>query len=74
SPANVMKLLEVVRGQATHADVIASCMAMAQRIRKIPVLVRVCEGFVGNRMLTPYWREAGFLLEEGASPLQVDRA
>ncbi|UBM08453.1 3-hydroxyacyl-CoA dehydrogenase NAD-binding domain-containing protein [Cupriavidus metallidurans] len=74
SPANVMKLLEVVRGQATRADVIASCMAMAQRIRKIPVLVRVCEGFVGNRMLTPYWREAGFLLEEGASPLQVDRA
>ncbi|MCY1347873.1 Fatty acid oxidation complex subunit alpha [compost metagenome] len=74
SPANVMKLLEVVRGRATSAEVIASCMAMAQRIRKVPVLVRVCEGFVGNRMLTPYWREAGFLLEEGASPQQVDSA
>ncbi|AMR80706.1 3-hydroxyacyl-CoA dehydrogenase NAD-binding domain-containing protein [Cupriavidus nantongensis] len=74
SPANVMKLLEVVRGRATSADVIATCMAMAQRIQKIPVLVGVCEGFVGNRMLTPYWREAGFLLEEGASPQQVDGA
>ncbi len=74
SPANVMKLLEVVRGKATSPDVIATCLAMAQRIQKIPVLVGVCEGFVGNRMLTPYWREAGFLLEEGASPQQVDRA
>ncbi|SOY61055.1 3-hydroxyacyl-CoA dehydrogenase NAD-binding domain-containing protein [Cupriavidus taiwanensis] len=74
SPANVMKLLEVVRGKATSPDVIATCLAMAQRLQKIPVLVGVCEGFVGNRMLTPYWREAGFLLEEGASPQQVDRA
>lgn len=74
SPANVMKLLEVVRGKATSLDVISTCLAMAQRIQKIPVLVGVCEGFVGNRMLTPYWREAGFLLEEGASPQQVDRA
>lgn len=74
SPANVMKLLEVVRGKATGLDVIATCLAMAQRIQKVPVLVGVCEGFVGNRMLTPYWREAGFLLEEGASPQQVDRA
>lgn len=74
SPANVMKLLEVVRGRATSLDVISTCLAMAQRIQKIPVLVGVCEGFVGNRMLTPYWREAGFLLEEGASPQQVDRA
>lgn len=74
SPANVMKLLEVVRGARTGADVIATCMAVAQRIGKIPVLVGVCEGFVGNRMLTGYWREAGFLLEEGASPQQVDGA
>ncbi|WP_183004362.1 3-hydroxyacyl-CoA dehydrogenase NAD-binding domain-containing protein [Achromobacter sp. UMC71] len=74
SPANVMKLLEVVRGQATGADTIATCMAMAQKIGKIPVLVRVCEGFVGNRMLTGYWREAGFLLEEGASVRQIDDA
>ncbi|WP_159915884.1 3-hydroxyacyl-CoA dehydrogenase NAD-binding domain-containing protein [Pantoea sp. 18069] len=74
SPANVMKLLEVVRGDATSDEVIASCMKMAQGIGKIPVLVRVCEGFVGNRMLTGYWREAGFLLEEGASPSQIDAA
>lgn len=74
SPANVMKLLEVVQGKQTGADVIASCMQMAQSIGKIPVLVKVCEGFVGNRMLTPYWREAGFLLEEGASPQDVDGA
>jgi len=74
SPANVMKLLEVVQGKRTGADVIASCMQMAQSIGKIPVLVKVCEGFVGNRMLTPYWREAGFLLEEGASPQAVDGA
>lgn len=74
SPANVMKLLEVVRGEKTSAQVIATCMSMAQKIGKTPVLVGVCEGFVGNRMLTPYWREAWFLLEEGASPQQVDRA
>lgn len=74
SPANVMKLLEVVRGARTGADVIATCMAVAQKIGKIPVLVGVCEGFVGNRMLTGYWREAGFLLEEGASPQQIDGA
>lgn len=74
SPANVMKLLEVVRGENTSDEVIASCMKMAQGIGKIPVLVRVCEGFVGNRMLTGYWREAGFLLEEGASPQQIDTA
>ncbi|MCY1526629.1 Fatty acid oxidation complex subunit alpha [compost metagenome] len=74
SPANVMKLLEVVRGARTSADVIATCMAVAQKIGKIPVLVGVCEGFVGNRMLTGYWREAGFLLEEGASPQQIDGA
>jgi 3-hydroxyacyl-CoA dehydrogenase len=74
SPANVMKLLEVVQGEVTASDVIATCMKMAQSIGKIPVLVKVCEGFVGNRMLTPYWREAGFLLEEGASPQQIDEA
>nr|MBF0685373.1 enoyl-CoA hydratase/isomerase family protein [Pseudomonas sp.] len=74
SPANVMKLLEVVRGERTSNDVIATCMKVAQDIGKIPVLVNVCEGFVGNRMLTGYWREAGFLLEEGATPQQVDGA
>lgn len=74
SPANVMKLLEVVRGRQTAPAVAAACMKLARDIGKIPVLVGVCEGFVGNRMLTPYWREAGFLLEEGASPRQVDGA
>lgn len=74
SPANVMKLLEVVRGKQTSPAVIAQCMKMATQIGKVPVLVGVCEGFVGNRMLTGYWREAGFLLEEGASPQQIDRA
>lgn len=74
SPANVMRLLEVVRGERTAPEVLTTCMRMAESIGKIPVLVRVCEGFVGNRMLTGYWREAGFLLEEGASPRQVDDA
>lgn len=74
SPANVMRLLEVVRGERTAPEVLTTCMRMAESIGKIPVLVRVCEGFVGNRMLTGYWREAGFLLEEGASPQQVDGA
>ena len=74
SPAHVMKLLEVVRGARTAGEVIASCMRMAVAIGKIPVLVGVCEGFVGNRMLTGYWREAGFLLEEGATPAQIDAA
>lgn len=74
SPANVMKLLEVVRGELTSDAVIASSMQMAVAIGKIPVLVGVCEGFVGNRMLTGYWREAGFLLEEGATVPQIDAA
>ncbi len=74
SPANVMRLLEVVRGAKTSDEVIARCMAMAQGIGKIPVLVGVCEGFVGNRMLTGYWREAWFMLEEGALPAQIDAA
>ncbi|MEU6605818.1 3-hydroxyacyl-CoA dehydrogenase NAD-binding domain-containing protein [Streptomyces shenzhenensis] len=74
SPANVMRLLEVVRGDATSPTTLASCAKAAQRIGKVPVVVKVGEGFVGNRMLTPYWREANFLLEEGASPQQVDRA
>ena len=74
SPANVMRLLEVVRGNATSDNVIGRCMTMAQNIGKIPVLVGVCEGFVGNRMLTGYWREAWFLLEEGTLPQQIDTA
>ena len=74
SPANVMQLLEVVRAHKTADDVIATCMQLAAKVGKIPVLARICDGFIGNRMLTPYLREAGFLLEEGASPQQVDDA
>jgi 3-hydroxyacyl-CoA dehydrogenase len=74
SPANVMRLLEVVRGAASAPDVIATSMAFGRATGKLPVLVGNCEGFVGNRMLSAYVREAGFLLEEGASPAQVDGA
>jgi len=74
SPANVMRLVEVVRGRRTGGAVIASVFRLARRIGKLPVLVGVCDGFVGNRMVSPYTREAHFLLEEGASPQQVDGA
>ena len=74
SPANVMRLVEVVRGAATTDEVIASVFELARRMKKLPVLVGVCDGFVGNRMVSPYTREAHFLLEEGASPAQVDGA
>ena len=73
SPANVMRLLEIVRGKETAKDVIASSLALARSIRKIGVVVGNCDGFVGNRMLHAYTREAGFLLEEGAMPEQVDK-
>ncbi|MBI1396712.1 MAG: 3-hydroxyacyl-CoA dehydrogenase [Betaproteobacteria bacterium] len=73
SPANVMRLLEIVRGAKTANDVIATSMKLAKTIRKVGVLVGVCDGFVGNRMVHAYFREAGFLLEEGALPQQVDR-
>ncbi len=73
SPANVMKLLEVVKAEKTAPDVIKTCMKMAKKIRKVAVLVGVCFGFVGNRMIEPYGREANRLLLEGASPEQVDR-
>jgi 3-hydroxyacyl-CoA dehydrogenase len=73
SPANVMRLLEVVRGQATAADALATTLKIARRIGKIPVVSGVCFGFIGNRMLEPYSREAHRLLLEGASPAQVDK-
>ncbi|MFN8909047.1 MAG: 3-hydroxyacyl-CoA dehydrogenase NAD-binding domain-containing protein [Betaproteobacteria bacterium] len=73
SPANVMKLLEIVRGAKTGGDVIATSMKLAKTIRKVGALVGVCDGFVGNRMVHAYFREAGYLLEEGALPQQVDR-
>ncbi len=74
SPANIMKLLEIVRGAKTAKDVIATSMALSKTIRKVGVLVGVCDGFVGNRMVHPYVRESMFLLEEGATPAQVDTA
>lgn len=73
SPANVMKLLEVVRGAKTGDDVIATVMALATKIQKIPVLVGVCFGFVGNRMLYPRQMRAQQLLKEGAMPWDIDR-
>jgi 3-hydroxyacyl-CoA dehydrogenase len=74
SPANVMKLLEVVRGEKTSDDVVATVMRLAKKIRKVPVLARVCYGFIGNRMLTGYFREAQMMLLEGATPAQIDQA
>ena len=74
SPANVMRLLEIVRGRATSKEVIASSMSLAKRLKKVGVLVGNCRGFVGNRMLAPYRREAEFLIEEGAAPQDVDAA
>jgi 3-hydroxyacyl-CoA dehydrogenase len=73
SPANVMKLLEVVRGDATAPEVIATTMALAKQIAKIPVLVGVCHGFVGNRMLAMRRIEADKMVLEGATPAQIDR-
>src|SRR5690606_26314498 len=73
SPANVMRLLENVRGKQTADDVIATVMNLSRRIGKIGVLVGVCDGFVGNRMLHQRTREAMFLVEEGARPEQVDK-
>ena len=74
SPANVMKLLEVVRGDKTAPDVLATVMALAKKIRKTAVVSGVCDGFIGNRMVEQYLRQAGFLLDEGCSPQQVDKA
>jgi 3-hydroxyacyl-CoA dehydrogenase len=74
SPANVMKLLEVVRGDKTAADVLTTAMQLAKRIGKTAVVARVCDGFIGNRMIEHYLRQALFLVDEGASPAQVDAA
>ncbi|PIT80943.1 3-hydroxyacyl-CoA dehydrogenase NAD-binding domain-containing protein [Limnohabitans sp. JirII-31] len=74
SPANVMKLLEVVRGEKTAKDVLATVMAVAKKIKKTAVVSGVCDGFIGNRMIEQYGRQAGFLLEEGCTPQQVDKA
>jgi 3-hydroxyacyl-CoA dehydrogenase len=74
SPANVMKLLEVVRGAKTGKDVLATVMAVAKKIKKTAVVSGVCDGFIGNRMIEQYGRQGGFLLEEGCTPQQVDKA
>jgi 3-hydroxyacyl-CoA dehydrogenase len=74
SPANVMRLLEIVRGKATSPEVIATAMMLAKKLGKVGVLVGNCHGFVGNRMFFPYHREAEFLVEEGATPEAVDQA
>ena len=73
APANVMTLLEIVRGAKTAKDVVATCMALAKTIRKMGVLVRVCFGFVGNRMYFPYIREAQRMMLEGVAPERLDR-
>ena len=74
SPANVMKLLEVVRGEKTADDVLATVMQIGKRIKKVCALSRVCYGFIGNRMLSGYGREAQMLLLDGCTPAQVDGA
>jgi 3-hydroxyacyl-CoA dehydrogenase len=74
SPANVMRLLEVVRGRQTAKDVLATTMKLGKRLKKLPVVSGVCDGFIGNRMLEKYTQQAYFLIDEGASPQQVDGA
>jgi 3-hydroxyacyl-CoA dehydrogenase len=74
SPANVMRLLEIVRGKATSREVVATCMQLSKKLGKVGVLVGNCRGFVGNRMFGPYRREAQFLVEEGAGIEAVDQA
>jgi 3-hydroxyacyl-CoA dehydrogenase len=74
SPANVMRLVEIVRGAATAPETVAAAQALAKRLGKVGVVVGNCPGFVGNRMMFPYMYEAQFLAEDGATPAQVDRA
>ncbi|MDQ3445377.1 MAG: 3-hydroxyacyl-CoA dehydrogenase, partial [Pseudomonadota bacterium] len=74
SPANVMRLLEIVRGKRTGNDVLATVMQLAKRLKKVGVVSGVCDGFIGNRMLEQYLRQSMFLVDEGASPQQVDTA
>jgi 3-hydroxyacyl-CoA dehydrogenase len=74
SPANVMRLLEIVRGKASSTEVVATCMQLSKTLGKVGVLVGNCRGFVGNRMFGPYRREAQFLVEEGAGVEAVDQA
>ena len=74
SPANVMRLLEVVRGEKTAKDVLATTMKLGKTLKKVPVVSGVCDGFIGNRMLEKYVQQSLFLLDEGATPQQIDGA
>ncbi len=74
SPANVMRLLEVVRGRKTAKDVLATTLKLGKSLKKVPVVSGVCDGFIGNRMLEKYGQQSLFLIDEGASPQQVDAA
>jgi 3-hydroxyacyl-CoA dehydrogenase len=74
SPANVTKLLEIVRGAKTARDVLATSLGIAKQIKKIGVVAGVCDGFIGNRMLNAYFRQMDFLLDAGALPPQIDKA
>ncbi len=74
SPANVMRLLEVVRGKKTGKDVLATTMKLGKALKKVPVVSGVCDGFIGNRMIEKYGQQSLFLLDEGATPQQVDAA
>jgi 3-hydroxyacyl-CoA dehydrogenase len=74
SPANVMRLVEVVRGARTTEETLVTVMQLARRLKKVGVVAGVCDGFIGNRMIQHYTKQAGFLLEEGCLPAQVDQA
>jgi 3-hydroxyacyl-CoA dehydrogenase len=74
SPANIMRLVEIVRGAKTSKEMVATALALAKKLGKVGVVVGNCWGFVGNRMMLPYMREAQFLVEEGATPAAVDKA
>jgi 3-hydroxyacyl-CoA dehydrogenase len=74
SPAHVMRLLEIVRGRETGKDVLATALALAKRMRKVAAVAGVCDGFIGNRMIEQYMRQALFMLDEGATPRRVDEA
>jgi 3-hydroxyacyl-CoA dehydrogenase len=74
SPANVMRLLEIVRGRATATEVLATALTLGKALRKVAVVSGVCDGFIGNRMLEGYTKQAWYLIEEGATPQQMDRA
>jgi 3-hydroxyacyl-CoA dehydrogenase len=74
SPANVNRLLEIVRGAETAADVLATSLALSKQIRKVGVVAGVCDGFIGNRMMNAYFRQMEFLLDAGTLPQQIDKA